>query len=85
MGLSQISYITSWIFYFILNGLLITIIMMLVAYLFIITDDTIWGDGYGFWNVALLYFLYTVSNIGFVLILCIFFNKAKTGSMVQIL
>jgi ATP-binding cassette subfamily A (ABC1) protein 3 len=53
---------------------------MLILKFFIISDETNFAPGYGFIDVALLFFLYSLSNIGYVLIMCCFFTKAKTGS-----
>lgn len=80
MGVSQFNYIISWIVYFIANGAIVSIVMMAIVWFFVITDATNFAAGIGFWNIAILYFLYSVSNIGFVMILCTFFSKAKTGS-----
>lgn len=80
MGVSQFNYIISWLVYFIANGSIVTFVMMLLVRLFVITDSTRFAEGMGFWNIAVLYFLYSLSNIGFVMILCTFFSKAKTGS-----
>jgi hypothetical protein len=38
MGLSYLSYLFSWLFYFLINGLLIAAIMLLVTFGFVITD-----------------------------------------------
>lgn len=80
MGVSQFNYIISWIVYFITNGLIVSIVMMLIVRFFIISDETKFAQGYGFWNIAVLYFSYSLANIGFMLVLCTFFSKAKTGS-----
>ena len=80
MGVSQMSYILSWIVYFIMNGLLISVVMMIILKFLVITHDTNFAEGYDFWNIALLYFLYSLANIGYVLIMCSFFTNAKTGS-----
>jgi hypothetical protein len=83
MGVSQFNYIFSWIMYFIANGLIVSIVMMLITGTLVVTEDTRYAEGYGFWNIAVLYFLYSISNVGYVLIMCAFFNKAKTGSQVH--
>lgn len=80
MGVSQFNYIISWLVYFIANGAIVTFVMMAIVRLFVITDSTNFAEGMGFWNIAVLYFLYSIANIGFVMILCTFFSKAKTGS-----
>jgi uncharacterized Tic20 family protein len=83
MGVSQFNYIVTWIVYFIANGLLVSVIMMLIAKFLIITDGTNFAPGYGFIHLAILYVLYSISNVGFVLVLSTFFSKAKTGSQVN--
>jgi len=80
MGVQQLSYILSWIVYFIMNGLLVSVVMMIIIKSLVITDQTQFAEGYGFEHIALLYFLYTIANIGYVLIMCSFFSSAKTGS-----
>lgn len=80
MGVSQFNYIVSWLAYFLANGTIVTCVMMLIVRLLVINDSTVFAEGMGFWNIAALYFLYSVANIGFVMVLCTFFSKAKTGS-----
>jgi hypothetical protein len=82
MGCSQKSYIFSWLSYFILNGMLVSTVMLLITKIFIVSDKTAYKEGYGFIHIAALFFLFTISNIGFVLILCPFFSKVKTGIQV---
>jgi hypothetical protein len=82
MGVSQMSYILSWLVYFIMNGLIISTVMMIILRALVITDATNFADGYDFWSIALLYFLFTLANIGYILIMCSFFTNAKTGSQV---
>jgi hypothetical protein len=48
MGVQQLSYILSWIVYFIMNGLLVSVVMMIIVKSLVITDDTQFADGYGF-------------------------------------
>ena len=74
------SYLFSWLVYFILNGALISTVMMLIAKFLIISEDTTFEPGYGFWDIASLYFVFVLGNIGYILFLCSFFSKAKTGS-----
>jgi len=80
MGLSYLSYLCSWLLYFILNGLIISTVMLVIMRALVITDDTIFQDGYGFWDLVPLYLLFVLGNIGFILFLCCFFSKAKNGS-----
>jgi len=80
MGLSQKTYVLAWMLYFILNGLIITVVFMLITKFLIITDGTKFAEGYGFWDIVFLYFLFSLSNIGYVLLISCFFSKAKTGS-----
>ena len=84
MGISQLPYILSWLSYFFLNGLLVSLVMITIMRLFVVTEYTKFASGHGFIDLACVYFLYTVSNIGYVMLLCTFFSKAKTGSQVPI-
>jgi uncharacterized Tic20 family protein len=84
MGVSQFNYIITWIVYFIANGLLVSVVMMLIVKFLVITDGTNFAPGYSFIHLAILYPLYSISNVGFVLVMCTFFSKAKTGSQVSI-
>jgi hypothetical protein len=59
-------------------------VMMLIIKFLVITDGTTFAEGYGFSHIAILYLLYSIANVGFVLIMCTFFTKAKTGSQVHI-
>ena len=80
MGVSYLSYLLSWLAYFILNGAIISTVMMLIAKFLIISDDTAFEPGYGYWDLVPLYFVFVLGNIGYILFLCCFFSKAKTGS-----
>ena len=80
MGVSYISYLFSWLTYFILNGLIVSIVMLLITRFFIITDETVFLDGYEFIDLVPLYLAFVLGNIGFVLLLCCLFSKEKTGS-----
>lgn len=82
MGVSQKSFLLSWYAYFVLNGILITIVTMSLLYFFAISAATNFAEGYAFPDLAILFFLYSLSNIGFVLIICCFFSKAQSGSSV---
>lgn len=80
MGVSYPAYLFSWLFYFICNGVLISTIMLIITRLLVITDDTTFAEGYGFWDLVPLYYLFMLANLGFVLLLSCFFDKAKTGA-----
>ncbi len=85
MGLSQFNYITSWIFYFILNGLLVTLVMMLIMKFFVFgldSSDAYIKEGYNFAHIVFIFGLYCISNIGFIMLLTTFFSKAKTATQV---
>jgi ATP-binding cassette, subfamily A (ABC1), member 3 len=80
MGLSYPAYLLSWLFYFICNGVIISAIMLIITKLLVITDDTIFSPGYGFWDLPPIYLLFVLANLGFVLLLSCFFTKAKSGA-----
>ncbi len=80
MGVSQFNYIFTWITYFLANGLLVSVVMMLIVKFLVLTDGTNFEAGYGFIHIAIIYLLYSISNVGFVLVMCTVFSKAKTGS-----
>jgi hypothetical protein len=83
MGVSQFSYIITWILYFVANGLIVSAVMILIVRFLVVTDGTVYAEGYSFIHVAILYILYAMANVGYVLIMCTFFSKAKTGSQVH--
>lgn len=80
MGVSYLSYLLSWLVYFIVNGAIISTVMMLITRFLIITEDTNFEPDYGFFNIVALYFVFVLGNIGYVLFLSCFFSKAKTGA-----
>jgi len=80
MGVSYMSYLLSWLLYFLLNGVLISAVMLAITKFLIITEETAFSPGYSFWDLAPLYLVFMLSNIGYILFLCCFFSKAKTGS-----
>jgi hypothetical protein len=41
MGVSYLSYLFSWLAYFIVNGAIISTIMLIIMRLAVITDDTV--------------------------------------------
>lgn len=85
MGLSHFTYILAWLSYYLLNGFLVSLLMMLIFRFGVMpVDDFQFADGYGFWNVVLLYYIYTISIIGFTFLLCNLFSKAKTAAQVWI-
>jgi hypothetical protein len=43
MGVTQFSYILSWIVYFILNGIIVSTVMMLIVKFFVISDETVFA------------------------------------------
>ena len=43
MGVSYLSYLLSWLLYFILNGLIISVVMLLIVRFLVITDDTVFA------------------------------------------
>lgn len=82
MGVSYLSYLCSWLLYFILNGAIISGVMLVIMRFLVLTDDTQFAEGFGFIDLVPLYFLYVLSNIGYILFLCCFFSKSKNGSQV---
>lgn len=40
MGVSQLAYTFSWLIYFLLNGMIVSLVMILIMRLFVITDRT---------------------------------------------
>lgn len=63
---------------------MVSVLMMIIVKFLVITDGTNFAPGYGFIHLAILYVLYSISNVGFVLFLSTFLSKAKTGSQVSI-
>lgn len=86
MGISFFTYYLSWLIYFILNAVYVCTIMLIILYFGVIrpNNDFAFVEGYGFVNIIVLYFLYSLSIIGFVLVLSAFFNKAKMGAQVLV-
>jgi|688.fasta_scaffold2085539_2 hypothetical protein len=84
MGVSQFNYIITWIIYFIANGVIVSIVMMAAIGFLAVSDQTTYAEGYSFIHVIILYVLYSIANIGYVLIMCTFFTKSKTGSQVNL-
>ena len=82
MGLSQFMYLLAWLTYYLLNAFLVTAVMMLIFRFGVINDDFKFAEGYGFINIVVLYVVYSISIIGFVLLISNFFNKAKTAAQV---
>lgn len=80
MGVTYPAYLLSWLFYFICNGIIISTIMLVITRLLVITDDTKFAEGYSFSDLVPLYYLFMLANLGFVLLLSCFFDKAKTGA-----
>lgn len=82
MGVNYLSYLFSWLAYFIINGLMIALLMLIIMKLLVITDDTDFAEGYSFMSLVPLYLLFVLTTIGYVLTLCSFFSTSKTGTQV---
>lgn len=84
MGVSFFGYAVSWLVYFLLNALYVWGVMLAILYFGVIgNEDFRFEVGYGFFDVAILYFVYVLSTIGFVLTLSTFFSKAKVAAQVH--
>ena len=83
MGISQFVYLLAWLTYYLLNGFLVSLIMMLIFGFGVASHDKFnYAEGYGFINVIVIYYIYTISIVGFVLLLSNLFTKAKTAAQV---
>ena len=82
MGVSSLGYILGWMLYFILNALLICTFMLLIIRFGAIgsSPEFVYKEGFGFFNIVIIYLLFTFSILGFVLILSNFFNRAKSAA-----
>ncbi len=83
MGVSHGTYFISWLTYYWLNGLLVSVLMVTLLKLTILDgfldSGTIIEDGYNIGHIYVLYYLYCTGTIGFMMVLCTFFQKAKTA------
>ncbi len=78
MGLSNAAYYCAWMFFYILNGLFLSII-----FVGILEGVGIFNDiGISFPIMVLLYFLYLVCSFSFVLFLSVFFSDALLASQI---
>ena len=80
MGVNYVSYLLAWLVYFVMNGLIISVVTLVVMGVAVVDDDTKFENGYGFVDLVPLYLLFVLSNIGYVMMLCCFFSKVKTGA-----
>jgi hypothetical protein len=85
MGISFFGYAITWLIYFILNALYVWGAMMLILYFGVVNNEGfLYAEGYGFHHIAILYFVYALSMIGFILVLSTAFRKAKVAAQVNI-
>lgn len=83
MGVSFFGYALSWLVYFVLNALYVWAVMLIILKFGVVNVEGFnYAEGYGFIHIAILYFIYALSTIGFVLVLSTFFSKAKTAAQV---
>ena len=81
MGMSQVIYTVGWLVYYALNAFLITFVMMLFLVLGVFGNGkTEIMEPYTWVNVALLFFMYALSVVGFTMTLSTFFSRAKTAA-----
>ena len=82
MGMKTSSYMIGWIIYFLLNGLLVSTLMLIVFKFTTSNSGFVYVDGYSFIHVVIIYYLFMVSITGFVLVLSSFFTNPKNAAQV---
>lgn len=87
MGVSFFTYFLSWILYFLLNALYVCLFILLILKFGVLLpnkDYTDFADGYSFIHIVLLLVIYSISLIGFMLLLSLLFSKVKTAVQVTV-
>ena len=82
MGMKTSSYMIGWIIYFLLNGLLVSTIMLVIFKFTTSHEQFHYVEGYSFINVVIIYYLFMVSITGFVLTLSSLFTNPKNAAQV---
>lgn len=85
MGISFFGYALTWLLYFVLNGVYVWGVMVLILKFGVVSNEEFrYADGYGFADVAGLYFLYTLTTIGFIMLISTLFRKAKVAAQAMV-
>jgi NADH:ubiquinone oxidoreductase subunit K len=79
MGISYLIYYISWLIFFLLNAFSICTLMLLILYFEIVVISSGFEqiNGSSFAIIAILFYSYASSIVGFSLLLSVFFKKAK--------
>lgn len=84
MGISFMGYLFTWLLYFVINAIYVWGVMILLLYFGVANSKAgiNFAEGFGFSDLAFLYFIYALSTISFVMLLSVFFKKAKVAAQV---
>lgn len=85
MGMRILSYWVGWLTYFFLNGILVSVLMLIIFAITINVSSFKFAEGFSFYHLIIIYFFFMTNVTGFVLVVSILFSKAKTAAQVLLL